>query len=113
VTAADKATTPRDMVLDARRDPNSWDRFKGRLDGTPVFAGGCTDLSHRLPAALQRLPGKIRAGDPRSEPTYGDLPTGIASGVWRRATRAIGWQLQGEAGPCLIEAAQRSTEERG
>ena len=37
VTAADKAHNARDMVLDADRDPGSWDRFRARLDGSAWY----------------------------------------------------------------------------
>jgi len=34
VIAADKAHNARDLMIDARRDPTSWDRFTPRLDGS-------------------------------------------------------------------------------
>lgn len=37
VTAADKAHNARDMVLDADRDPGSWDRFQAGLDGSAWY----------------------------------------------------------------------------
>jgi (p)ppGpp synthase/HD superfamily hydrolase len=37
VTAADKAHNARDMVLDADRHPDSWDRFKAGLDGSAWY----------------------------------------------------------------------------
>jgi (p)ppGpp synthase/HD superfamily hydrolase len=37
VTAADKAHNARDMVLDADRNPDSWNRFRARLDGSAWY----------------------------------------------------------------------------
>jgi (p)ppGpp synthase/HD superfamily hydrolase len=37
VTAADKAHNARDMVLDADRHPDSWDRFRAGLDGSSWY----------------------------------------------------------------------------
>jgi hypothetical protein len=37
VTAADKAHNARDMVLDADRHPDSWDRFRAGLDGSAWY----------------------------------------------------------------------------
>ena len=37
VSAADKAHNARDMVLDADRDPGSWDRFQAGLDGSAWY----------------------------------------------------------------------------
>ncbi|MEB3361211.1 MAG: HD domain-containing protein [Synechococcaceae cyanobacterium] len=37
VTAADKAHNARDMVLDAQRHPDSWDRFRAGLDGSAWY----------------------------------------------------------------------------
>jgi hypothetical protein len=52
VTAADKAHNSRDMVLDARRDPSSWVRFKAGLDGTAWYLLRIHQtLSHRLPCS--------------------------------------------------------------
>jgi len=69
VTAADKATNARDMVLDARPHPNSWEsKFKAGPDAAP----GNLLRMHQIPSShsparqpLQRAAGKIRAGDPR------------------------------------------------
>ena len=51
VSAADKAHNARDQMLDARRDPESWDRFNAGIDGTAWY-----QLSiHRI--LTRRLPG--------------------------------------------------------
>ncbi|CAK6695361.1 HD domain-containing protein [Synechococcus sp. CBW1107] len=52
VTAADKAHNARDMVLDARRDPRSWERFNAGLEGTAWYLLRINQtLSHRLPGS--------------------------------------------------------------
>jgi len=43
VTAADKAHNARDMVLDARGNPSSWERFNAGLEGTACPAAAPTN----------------------------------------------------------------------
>ncbi len=72
------------MVLDARRDPGSWERFKAGLDGTAWYM-------LRIHQTLnQRLPGS-RSNELLGEAvneilfsvSYGRLvPHGIAPAVW-------------------------------
>ena len=84
VTAADKAHNARDMVLDARRDPSSWERFKAGLDGTAWYLVRIHQtLSHRLPGSrsneqLGEAVKKILA----SEPYRRLVPAGLAPAVW-------------------------------
>ena len=84
VTAADKAHNARDMVLDARRDARSWERFNAGLDGTAWYLLRIhQSLSHRLPGSrsnelLGESVKEILAID-----AYRDLvPRGIAPAVW-------------------------------
>ncbi|MGL6133995.1 MAG: HD domain-containing protein [Prochlorococcaceae cyanobacterium] len=66
VTAADKAHNARDMVLDARRNPGSWERFNAGLDGTAWYLLRIYQtLSHRLPGSRSsELLGGSRERDP-------------------------------------------------
>ncbi len=84
VTAADKAHNARDMVLDARRDARSWERFNAGLDGTAWYLLRIhQSLSHRLPGSrsnelLGESVREILASD-----AYQDLvPLGIVPAVW-------------------------------
>ena len=93
VTAADKAHNARDMVLDARRDRRSWERFNSGLDGTAWYLLRIhQSLSHRLPGSrsnelLGESVKEILASD-----AYRDLvPRGIAPAVW-----AAGYQERQE-----------------
>jgi (p)ppGpp synthase/HD superfamily hydrolase len=72
VSAADKAHNARDQMLDARRDPESWDRFNAGIDGTAWY-----QLSiHRI--LVQRLP------DSRSTELLGEaLQELLASDAFR------------------------------
>jgi (p)ppGpp synthase/HD superfamily hydrolase len=84
VTAADKAHNARDMVLDARRDPGSWDRFKAGLDGTAWYLLRIhQSLNHRLPnSRSNELLGEA-VNEILSSEAYGRLvPSGIAPAVW-------------------------------
>ncbi|APD49170.1 phosphohydrolase [Synechococcus sp. SynAce01] len=98
VTAADKAHNARDMVLDARRDPNSWDRFKAGLDGSAWYLLRMHQtLSHRLPGSRSsELLGRSVREILASEAYLRLTPTGIAPAVWAAgyAERSMG-QLQG------------------
>ena len=50
VIAADKAHNARDMVIDASRDPGSWDRFTPKLDGSAWYLYSLhTQLRELLP----------------------------------------------------------------
>jgi (p)ppGpp synthase/HD superfamily hydrolase len=60
VTAADRAHNAQDMVLDARRDSDSWSRFNAGLDGTVWYL---RQTQHTL---NQRLP-ESRSNERRSE----------------------------------------------
>ncbi len=84
VTAADKAHNARDMVLDARRDPSSWERFNAGLEGTAWYLLRIHQtLSHRLSGSrstelLGEAVQEILASD-----GYGRLvPAGLAPAVW-------------------------------
>jgi hypothetical protein len=84
VTAAKKAHNARDQVLDGRRDPGSWERFKPGLDGTAWYLLRIHQtLSHRLPASrstelLRDAVKEIHA----SEAYQRIVPHGIAPAVW-------------------------------
>lgn len=84
VTAADKAHNARDMVLDARGNPSSWERFNAGLDGTAWYLLSIHQtLSHHLPGSrsnelLGEAVSEILATD-----AYRRLvPTGLAPAVW-------------------------------
>jgi (p)ppGpp synthase/HD superfamily hydrolase len=84
VIAADKAHNARDLVLDARRDTGSWERFQAGLDGSAWYLLRIHQtLSHRLPrsrstALLGAAVQEILASD-----AYRRLvPRGIAPAVW-------------------------------
>ncbi len=81
VTAADKA---RDMVLDARRNPSSWERFNAGIDGTAWYLLRIHQtLSHRLRGSRSNeLLGEAVKEILTSE-IYGRLvPAGLAPAVW-------------------------------
>ncbi len=84
VTAADKAHNARDQVLDGRRDPASWDRFKAGLDGTAWYLLRIHQiLSHRLPASRSNeLLGEAVKEILASEAYRRIVPHGIAPAVW-------------------------------
>ncbi len=84
VTAADKAHNARDMVLDARRDPQGWDRFTAGLDGTAWYLLRIHQtLSHRLPASRStELLGDAVKEILASEAYRRIVPHGIAPAVW-------------------------------
>lgn len=82
--AADQAHNARDQMLDARRDPTSWDRFNAGIDGTAWYQLRIHQiLKRRLPdsrstellgEALQEL---------LDSPAYRQaVPEGIAPAVW-------------------------------
>jgi hypothetical protein len=73
VRGADKAHNARDQMLDARRDPTSWDRFNAGIDGTAWY-----QLSiHRI--LVRPLP------DSRSTELLGEaLQELLASQVYRQ-----------------------------
>jgi hypothetical protein len=71
-------------VLDARRDPGSWERFKAGLDGTAWYLLRIHQtLSHRLPGSRStELLGDAVKEILTSE-VYGRLvPAGLAPAVW-------------------------------
>jgi (p)ppGpp synthase/HD superfamily hydrolase len=84
VTAADKAHNARDMVLDARRDPSSWERFNAGLDGTAWYLLRIHQtLSHRLPGSRSNeLLGEAAKEILVSEPYRRLVPAGLAPAVW-------------------------------
>jgi len=84
VTAADKAHNARDQVLDARRDPHSWDRFRAGLDGTAWYLLRIHQtLSHRLPGSRSNeLLGEAVKEILASEPYRRLVPAGLAPVVW-------------------------------
>ncbi len=84
VTAADKAHNARDQVLDARRDPHSWARFRAGLDGTAWYLLRIHQtLSHRLPASRSNeLLGEAVKEILSSEAYRRIVPHGIAPAVW-------------------------------
>jgi (p)ppGpp synthase/HD superfamily hydrolase len=84
VTAADKAHNARDMVLDARRDPSSWERFKAGLDGTAWYLLRIHQtLSHRLPGSRSNeVLGEAVKEILNGEAYRRIVPDGIAPAVW-------------------------------
>jgi len=84
VTAADKAHNARDQVLDGRRAPRSWDRFRVGLDGTAWYLLRIHQtLSHRLPASRStELLGDAVKEILASEAYRRIVPHGIAPAVW-------------------------------
>ena len=84
ICAADKAHNARDVVLDARRDPSSWQRFSGGLEGSAWFLLRVHQLlSHRLPESRSvRLLGESVQEILRSKPYSSCMPQGIAPAVW-------------------------------
>jgi (p)ppGpp synthase/HD superfamily hydrolase len=84
VTAADKAHNARDMVLDARRRADSWDRFKAGLDGTAWYLL-CIHriLSHRLPGSRSNELLGEAVNEILISEAYGRLvPHGVAPAAW-------------------------------
>ncbi|WP_094556420.1 HD domain-containing protein [Synechococcus sp. 1G10] len=84
VTAADKAHNARDMVLDARRDPSSWERFNAGLDGTAWYLLRIHQtLSHRMPGSRSNeLLGDAVNKILRSQSYDRIIPSGISPLVW-------------------------------
>jgi len=84
VTAADKAHNARDMVLDARRDPSSWERFTAGLDGTAWYLLRIHQtLSHRLPGSRSNeVLGEAVKEILNGEAYRRIVPDGIAPAVW-------------------------------
>jgi hypothetical protein len=84
VTAADKAHNARDLVLDARSNPNDWERFTAGLEGSAWYLLRVQQaLSHRLPecrstALLAEAVQELLS----SEPYRRLVPHGIAPAVW-------------------------------
>jgi len=84
VTAADKAHNARDMVLDARRDPGSWERFNAGLEGTAWYLLRIHQtLSHRLPGSRSNeLLGEAVSEILASDAYRRLVPAGLAAAVW-------------------------------
>ncbi len=84
VTAADKAHNARDMVIDARRNPGSWERYNAVLDGTAWYLLRIHQtLSHLLPGSRSNeLMGEAVKEILFSEAYRRMVPYGIAPAVW-------------------------------
>jgi (p)ppGpp synthase/HD superfamily hydrolase len=84
VTAADKAHNARDMVLDARRDPEMWVKFNAGLEGSAWYLLRMhQQLSHRLPQSRStELLGESVREILASAPFQRIVPEGIAAAVW-------------------------------
>ncbi|CAK6701075.1 HD domain-containing protein [Synechococcus sp. BA-124 BA4] len=84
VTAADKAHNASDMVLDGRRDPASWERFRAGLDGAAWYLLSIHQtLTHRLHASRStELLGEAVKEILASEAYRRIVPYGIAPAVW-------------------------------
>jgi (p)ppGpp synthase/HD superfamily hydrolase len=84
VTAADKAHNARDMVLDARSDPRSWERFNAGLEGTAWYLLRIHQtLSHRLPGSRSNELLAEAVREILASEAYGHLvPPGLAPAVW-------------------------------
>jgi len=111
VTAADKAHNSPRHVLDARRDPNSWDRFKAgpRRQRLVLLRMHQTLQPTACPAAAPASCWEDPCG--RSSPARPYLrltPHRHRPAVGRRATRSDRWgSCRAEAGPWLDRAAQQ------
>jgi (p)ppGpp synthase/HD superfamily hydrolase len=84
VTAADKAHNARDMVLDARRDPDSWQRFNAGLEGTAWYLQRIHQtLSQRLPGSRSNeLLGEAVNEILASEAYQRLVPAGLTAAEW-------------------------------
>ncbi len=84
VTAADKAHNARDMVLDARRNLRSWERFNAGIDGTAWYLLRIHQtLSHRLPGSRSNELLGEAVKEILTSDVYGRLvPAGLAPAVW-------------------------------
>jgi hypothetical protein len=84
VTAADKARNARDMVLDARRNPRSWERFNAGLEGTAWYLLRIHQtVSHRLPGSRSNeLLGEAVKEILASEAYRRIVPHGITPVMW-------------------------------
>jgi (p)ppGpp synthase/HD superfamily hydrolase len=84
VAAADKAHNARDMALDARREPGSWNRFEAGIDGTVWYLLRIhQSLSHRLPKSRSNeLLGEAVQEILASDVFRRGVPRGIAPAVW-------------------------------
>lgn len=84
VTAADKAHNARDMVLDARGNPSSWERFNAGLEGTAWYLLSIHQtLSHRLPGSRSNeLLGEAVSEILASDAYRRLVPTGQAPAIW-------------------------------
>jgi (p)ppGpp synthase/HD superfamily hydrolase len=84
VSAADKAHNARDQMLDARRDPHTWDRFNAGIDGTAWYQLRIHQtLRHRLPTSRStELLGEALQELLVSTAYRRLVPEGIAPAVW-------------------------------
>ncbi|MCP9850434.1 HD domain-containing protein [Cyanobium sp. Morenito 9A2] len=84
VTAADKAHNARDLVLDARRETSSWERFNAGLEGTAWYLLRIHQLlSHRLPGSRSNeLLGEAVLEILHNPAFIRRVPRGMAPSVW-------------------------------
>ena len=84
VTAADKAHNARDMVLDARRNVRSWERFNAGLDGTAWYLLRIhQNLNFYLPGSRSNeLLGESVEEILASDAYLALVPPGILPEVW-------------------------------
>ncbi len=84
VTAADKAHNAKDMVLDARRESDSWSRFNAGLDGTVWYL---QQIHHTLNQRLPHSRSKERLGEALREMKGSKaflclVPAGVTAEAW-------------------------------
>ncbi|MFM7676002.1 MAG: hypothetical protein ACKO5F_10560 [Synechococcus sp.] len=81
------------MVLDARRDPRSWERFNAGLEGTAWYLLRIhQSLSHRLPASRSNeLLGEAVKEILASEAHRRLVPPGMAPAVWAAGYGERSW----------------------
>jgi hypothetical protein len=108
VTAADKAHNARDMVLDADRHPDSWDRFRAGLDGSAWYLWS---LHRKLKELLPESRSVELLG--QSVQTILDSPALQAKAVEAgQSAEAVGGALLGAAGDApqgLVQPWQRAS----
>jgi hypothetical protein len=84
VSAADKAHNARDQMLDARRDPTSWERFNAGIDGPAWYQLRIHKiLKRRLPDSRSTEVLGEAVQELLDSPVYRQVvPEGIAPAVW-------------------------------
>ena len=84
VIAADKAHNARDLMIDARRDPRSWDRFTPKLDGSTWYLWSLhNQLKQLVPDSRSvRQLGECVAAILTSDPVQEKLQNGISAQEW-------------------------------